>query len=151
MPPDNTFLLEKARHYCSYQERCIYDVKKKLKEWQASDETVKKIISQLEDEDFINEERYAVSFAIGKLRNNKWGRAKIFHALMQKHIPELYVQMGLGEIDEEEYLSVLKSVIKSKKINESDPFTRNNKLVKYAVQKGFRSDLAWEVVKGLDD
>ena len=148
MSPEHQFLLERARRYCGYQERCIYDVKMKLLEWKASDRTIEKIIRSLEEDDYINEERYAVSFATGKLRNNKWGRAKIFHALSQKHIPELYVQMGLSELDEEEYLETLKSVIATKKIDEPDPFKRNQKLVKYAVQKGFRADLAWQVVKG---
>lgn len=148
MSPEHTFLMDKARHYCAYQERCIYDVKMKLLEWKASDHTIESIIRKLKEEDYIDEERYAVSFARGKLRNNKWGKAKIFHALMQKHIPELYVQMGLGELDEKEYLEVLKSVIASKDIQEEDEYKRNNKLVRYAVQKGFQSRLAWQVIRG---
>ena len=67
---------------------------------------------------------------------------------MQKHVPELYVQMGLNEIDEEEYLKILKKVINSKKIDEQDDFKRINKLVRFAVQKGFQADLAWKVIKG---
>lgn len=144
----NTFLLNKARKYCSFQERCIYDVKQKLIEWKASEQTIESIIRQLEEEDFINEERYAVSFAVGKMRNNKWGRNKIFYALMQKHIPELYVQMGLSEIDEEEYINTLRSIIESKKVNEVDDFRRKQKLVKFAMQKGFQSDLAWKIIRG---
>ncbi len=148
MSPEHTFLMDKARHYCSYQERCIYDVKMKLLEWKAADKTIEKIIRKLEEEDYINEERYAVSFATGKLRNNKWGRVKIFHALMQKHIPELFVQMGLGELDEKEYIDTLKSIIASKKIAEPNQYRKNNKLVKYAVQKGFQAQLAWQVIRG---
>jgi len=148
MSPAENFLLDKARNYCSYQERCIYDVKMKLLEWKATDKTIEKIIRQLEEEDYINEERYAVSFAVSKLRHNKWGRNKIFYALMQKHIPELYVQMGLSEIDEEEYIATLKKVVSLKKIAEKDEYKKNIKLVKYAVQKGFQPDLAWKVVKG---
>lgn len=144
----NTFLLNKARKYCSYQERCIYDVKQKLLEWKASEQTIESIIRQLEEEDFINEERYAVSFSVGKLRNNKWGRNKIFYALMQKHIPELYVQMGLSEIDEKEYINTLRSIIESKKVNEVDDFRRKQKLVKFAMQKGFQSDLVWKIIRG---
>lgn len=148
MSPVHTYLLDKARKYCSYQERCIYDVKMKLLEWKASDKTIESIIRQLEENDYINEERYAVSYATGKLRNNKWGRNKIFYSLMRKHIPELYVQMGLSEIDEQEYISVLKSVLASKKIDEENDYRRNNKLVKYAVQKGFQAELAWKVIRG---
>lgn len=148
MSPDNTYLLEKARNFCSYQERCIYDVKMKLMEWKATDKTIEKLIRQLEEEDYINEERYAVSFATGKLRNNKWGRNKIFYALMQKHIPELYVQMGLSEIDEKEYIDTLRKVIASKKVKGEDDYKHQAKQVRYAVQKGFQPNLAWKVVKG---
>lgn len=148
MSPEHTFLLNKARKYCAYQERCIYDVKMKLLEWKAAEHTIESIIFKLEEEGYIDEERYAVSFARGKLRNNKWGKAKIFHALMQKHIPELYVQMGLAELDEKEYIDILKSVIASKDLKEENEFKRNNKLVKYAVQKGFQARLAWQVIRG---
>lgn len=148
MSPEHTFLLDKARKFCSYQERCIFDVKQKLIEWKASEKTIEKIIRQLEEEDFINEERYAVSFAMGKLRNNKWGKNKIFFALSKKHIPEFYVQYGLNKIDEEEYINTLKAILSAKKIDEKDEFRRKNKLVRYAVQKGFQPDLAWKIVKG---
>jgi len=148
MSPEHTYLLEKAKNYCAYTERSIFDMKKRLEDWKASTETIEEIIRILEEEDFINEERYAVSFAYGKLRNNKWGRAKIFHALSKKNIPEIYIQMGLNELDEEEYMNTLKYVIASKKVSGKDEFTIQNKKVKYAVQKGFRPDLAWKVVNG---
>lgn len=148
MSLEHTFLLEKAKNYCAYSERSIFDVKNKLLQWNASEKTIELIIRQLEEEDFINEERYAVSFAYGKLRNNKWGRTKIFHALSQKNIPEIYIQMGLNELDEEEYINTLKSVIISKTVSGKDEFSRQNKLVRFAVQKGFRADLAWKVIKG---
>jgi regulatory protein len=147
MVTQDSFLLDRARKYCSYQERCIFDVKQKLIEWRASEKTIEEIIHQLEEEDMINEERFAVSFSIGKLRNNKWGKNKIFYALMQKHIPELYVQMGLSEIDDEEYLGVLRNLLESKKIKEDNEFRRNQKLVKFVMQKGFQADLAWKMLR----
>ncbi len=150
MSPQQFFLYEKARNYCDYAERCIYDVRNKLKLWQATDASIEKIITQIEKEDLINEERYAVSFAIGKLRNNKWGRTKIFHALSQKHIPEIYIQMGLNEIDEEEYIDTLKAVLKSKKVNETDEFKKKAKLVRYAQQKGFNPSLVWSILNNSD-
>ena len=148
MSPEHTFLLDKARKYCSYQERCIFDVKQKLIEWQASEKTIEKIILQLKTEAFIDEERFAIAFAVGKLRHNKWGKNKIFYALSQKHIPEFYVQLGLSKIDDEEYINTLKALLFSKKIEEKDEFKRNHKLVRYAVQKGFQASVAWNVIKG---
>ena len=148
MSPEHTFLLNKARKYCSYQERCIAEIKSRLIEWKASERTIEMIIQTLEKEDYINEERYAISFALGKLRNNKWGKNKIFYAMSQKRIPEIYIQMGLNEIDDEEYINTLKFIISSKKIDEKDEFKRNNKLVRYAVQKGFQASFAWKVIRG---
>ncbi|HEY9114143.1 MAG TPA: regulatory protein RecX [Bacteroidales bacterium] len=148
MSPHDTFLLEKARKYCAYQERCFFDIKQKLKQWQASESTIEKIIRQLEREDFLNEERYAIAFAIGKFRNNGWGRNKILYAMTQKRIPELYIQMGLNEIKDEENIKKLKAILAKKKINAVDEFTRNAKLVNFAVQRGFQASLAWKVVKG---
>ena len=145
-PPE--YLLEKARNYCAYQERSIYDVKKKLLQWKATEETLEEIIKTLKEENYINEERYVKSFALGKLRHNKWGRNKIIHALKQKEIPDLYIQIGLGEIDEEEYINTLKAVLSAKEVKAGDTFTRQNKLVRYAAQKGFQPELAWKILRG---
>jgi len=148
MTTESSFLLNKARGYCASSERCVMDVEQKLRQWKAEDITIQKIINRLGKEDFLNEERYAKAFASGKLRHNKWGRNKIIYALQRKHIPELYIQIGIGEIDEEEYLNTLKAVLSSKKIDESDAWKRDNKLVKYAVQKGYQADLCWKIIKG---
>lgn len=141
-------LLNKARHYCASTERCVVDVKHKLTQWRVEDITIRKIINQLEKEDFINEERYAKAFAVGKLRNNKWGINKIIYALQRKQIPELYIQIGIGEIDEDEYLNTLKAVLSSKKIDDDNQWQRDNKLVRFAVQKGYQADLSWKIIKG---
>ncbi len=145
-PPD--YLLEKARNYCAYQERCIFDVKKKLLQWKATEDTVEEVIKKLKAENYINEERFVKAFALGKLRHNKWGRNKIYYALKQKQVPDLYIQIGLGEIDEAEYINTLKVILSSKKVKAKDEFTRLNKLVQYAVQKGFQPELIWKVLKG---
>ena len=148
MKPESSFLLNKAREYCAASERCVMDVKHKLRQWKAEDHTIQKIINKLEKEDFLNEERYAKAFAVGKLRHNKWGMNKIIYALQSKHIPDLYIQIGIGEIDDEEYLNTLKAVLSTKKIDEKDEWKKNNKLVKYAVQKGYQADLCWKIIKG---
>ncbi len=145
---EETFILDKARKYCAFQERCIFDVDKKLREWQVSEKNIPGIIKKLEEEDYINEERYAVTYAVSKMRNNKWGKNKIFYELSKKNIPEIYVQMGLNEIDQQEYIQILKKLLAKKKIRESDEYRRNRKLVNYAIQKGFHPNLAWQVVRG---
>ncbi|MBC8319179.1 MAG: RecX family transcriptional regulator [Bacteroidetes bacterium] len=148
MAPEHTFLLDKARNFCAYQERSIFDVKAKLISWKVSEKIISEIILQLEKEDFINEERFTFAYATGKLRNNRWGRNKISYALRQKQLPELTIQIALNSLDEEEYINTLKAVLSSKKIDDNDEFRRNNKLVKFAQQKGFQPELAWKVLKG---
>jgi len=145
-PPD--YLMEKARNYCAYQERSLFDVKQKLIKWKATEETIEEVIKSLKDDNYLNEERFAKAFVLGKLRYNKWGRNKIINALKQKQVPDLYIQIGLGEIDEDEYLNTLKALLSDKKVTGKNDFVRNNKLVRYAVQKGFQPELAWKVING---
>ena len=138
--------LQKARNYCAYQERCIDDVKRKLESWKLNEEAVKDIIFKLKKEGYIDEERFARSFAISKLRNNKWGWNKIFYALSRKNLPELYIQIGLAEIDEEEYINTLKGVLSNKTVKANNEYERKQKLVRYAAQKGFQPELIWKVL-----
>lgn len=148
MTPPPEFLMDKARNFCAYQERSIDDVRTKLSQWKASEETVEEIIAKLREENYVDEERFARAFAVGKLRYNKWGRNKIIYALKQKQVPDLYIQIGLGEIDDEEYINTLKAILSSKKVTGNNDYVRQNKLVRYAVQKGFQADLAWKILKG---
>lgn len=140
------YFLEKARHYCDYQERTILEVQQKLKGWSVTDTQITKIITQLEEEDMINEERFARAYALGKMRNNRWGRNKIMAGMHSKGLSELMIQIGLSEIEEEEYREILKKVLLNKKINESDPYKYRVKLAQYAFQKGFQSNLIWEII-----
>jgi len=139
-------MLEKARQYCDYEERCIHDVRNKLYQWSVQSELIDKIILRLENENYIDEDRYVRAFALGKLRNNKWGRNKILFALRSKKIPDLIIQIGLEELDSEEYLQTLKQVLSSKKIDEKDPYKYKAKLAQYAIQKGFQPSLVWQTI-----
>ncbi|MBS4061585.1 MAG: RecX family transcriptional regulator [Bacteroidetes bacterium] len=146
MSPEQTIMLEKARQYCDYEERCIHDVRNKLYQWSVQSELIDKIILRLENENYIDEDRYVRAFALGKLRNNKWGRNKILFALRSKKIPDLIIQIGLEELDSEEYLQTLKQVLSSKKIDEKDPYKYKAKLAQYAIQKGFQPSLVWQTI-----
>lgn len=146
MAPEHTFLLDKARKFCAYQERSIFDMKSKLISWNVNEKIIAEIILLLKKEDFINEERFSFAFANGKLRNNKWGKNKIGYALRQKQIPELTIQIALNSIDGDEYIKTLKAILSAKKIDDDNDFRRNSKLVRYAQQKGFQPDLAWKVI-----
>lgn len=146
------WVLSKMMQYCAYQERCMFDVKKKLKTFHLQEEVYESIILKLKKEDYLNEERFAKIFAGGKLRINRWGKNKIYAALQQKRVPELFILEGLNAIDEEEYMSILHEVIakKSQELKESDFNRRNKKLAKFAISKGFENRLVWNVLNYKD-
>lgn len=148
MTTDYPYLLSKMENFCSYQERCIQDVQLKLKRWKVQAEVINKIINELINEGFIDEERFAKIYAGSKLRINHWGRNKIIYELKKKNIPDLYIQMGLNDIDDDEYLNALKEIIsrKDNTLKEKDLFKRKQKLASHAISKGFAANLVWNVI-----
>jgi len=148
-PTEPTLVLEKIRYYCSYQERAIKEVEEKLKEWAVQNEKIPSLINQLQKEGYLNEERFAKAFAGGKFRLNKWGRQKIEYELRIRGVPELMIQEGLLEIDEEEYLQTLKEIIIRKK-NEIKPGKNINireKIVNFAYGKGYETNLVLSIIR----
>ncbi len=140
--------IEKAKKYCAYQERAHIEVRKKLYEWGMDEENVEGIISKLITEGFINEERFAISFARGKFRIKKWGKNKIKTELKKRKITEYCINKALSEIDGKEYLKTLKEVIlkKEREINEKNVIKRKYKLSQYAIARGFEPELVWSVI-----
>ena len=139
--------LDKARRYCDYQERCIADVKEKMRVFEASEEEISGIIAILLEESLLNEQRYAASFARGKLRSNLWGKNKIRMALQMKKIDKMTILQVLDELDETEYLDQLKYIVDHYKPKGPNLAVQKMKTARYAIQKGFESDLVWRTVK----
>ena len=133
------YILAKLRHFCAFQERCIHDVEDKLREWKVGQKHVEKLIEELIKEDFLNEERFARSYAGGKFRINHWGKTKIIYELERRGVPDLIIQIGLQEIEDEEYEETLKEILerKNREIKDEDKYKRKQKLVAYALQKGY--------------
>jgi regulatory protein len=147
---NNTYihLLAKAERFCAYQERCREDVKQKMKKLGADAHTIEKIISALEENDFLNDERFARLFASGKFRIKKWGRNKIRAALKMKKISNEYIEKGLNYINEKDYLNTLRELVrkKEKEIKNQEPGIRRMKIIRYLLSKGFEEELIWEVL-----
>jgi regulatory protein len=117
-------------------------VRDKLREWKCPDDKTEKVISSLISEGFLDDERYARAFASGKFRINRWGMVKIRYELERRRIPANIIQAGLEEIDEEEYEKTLAELLtkKNKEIKDKEPFKRKQKLIAFAVQKGYEYD-----------
>ena len=148
MTPEHEFLLAKMQNYCSYQERSFFDVKTKLISWNVQEKIMDKIISKLVDQDYLNEERYAKAFTGGKFRINKWGKNKIINELHKKQIPDIYIQIGINEIDDNEYFNTLKEIISKKDANLkiANQEKRMQKLANYAISRGYDRGIVWKVL-----
>lgn len=135
--------LQKLKHFCAYQERCHNEVKEKLYGlgiWQKYHD---EIISTLIEENYLNEERFAIAYAGGKWRVKRWGRQKIGYALKQKQVSEYCIKKALKQIDEGEYLAVLEKLAKEKyeALKKDQYLIRKKKTIDYLVQKGFEHGL----------
>lgn len=110
---------------------------------------VEELIVHLISEGFLNEERFAKAFAGGKFRMKNWGRIKITNALESKGISPYCVKVGLGEVDNKEYVQALKRILhkKNKEIVGGNNYINRNTLARYAIQKGFEPELVWSEVK----
>ena len=116
MSNDVENILNKMKKYCAYEEKCIFDVMKKLYIHNISQNKKEKIINILENEDYINEKRYSTAYCRGKFKINNWGKLKIKSKLKTKNISETNINVGLSEIDDFEYLKIIDFLIEKKKI-----------------------------------
>jgi regulatory protein len=140
---------QKIFRYCAYQERSHLEVKNKLFELGAGRSESDEILTELITQGFLNEERFAKSFAGGKFRLKSWGRIKISLALESKGLTKNCIKSGLSEIDEESYQKTLLDLVdkKSEQIVEKNPYVKRDKVANYLIQKGFEPELVWKVVK----
>ena len=145
-------VLDKIAKYCAYQERCVKDVREKLKTFDLADEEKAKILDYLLDNRFVNDERFAKSFVRGKVNQSGWGLNKIRFHLMQKGIAKELIDEALSQTDEEVYRQRLIDILKTKAktVKAVNDFEKKRKLAAYALQKGFESNLVWEVLKGFE-
>lgn len=145
--------LQKARHFCAYQERSHAQVTRKLYGWGLRKADVEQVVASLIEEQYINEERFAVSFAGGKFRMKQWGRVKIAHALKQEQVSAHNLRKALDEIDQAVYLQTLEKLARKKWASISGQgitsLTRRAKTAAYLQQKGFEPALVSPLLKRL--
>lgn len=137
--------LQKAKHYCAYQERCHAEVKEKLYSLGLYKQQVEQLLATLIEEDYLNEARFAIQFAGGRFRMKNWGRVKIRYELKQKQVSEYCIRKALLEINEADYLKTLDKLARVKlasiKTSTTNRYSQLAKLTDYLLQKGFERDL----------
>ncbi len=140
----------KAGHFCAYRERTQQEVRDKLYNLGLHRDDVEEVLSELISEGYINEERFARSYAGGKFRLKKWGRNKIIHELERRKITRYCIDKAMEEIPEEDYLQTLRDLI-GKKLTQThgDPYIVKNKIARYMIGKGYEPELVWKQLEKL--
>ena len=142
--------LPKLKQYCAYQERCHSEVKEKLYSYGVYNNDAEEIISKLIEEDYLNEERFAIHFAGGRFRIKQWGKVKIKYELKQKQVSEYCIKQALKNINADDYEKLLQKLLEQKLKtlkSEKNIFIKKRKLQDFLLQRGFEMDLIREVVK----
>jgi len=135
--------LQKLKHYCAYQERCHSEVRKKLYDLGVWKKDHDELIATLIEENYLNEERFAISYAGGKWRMKQWGRVKIKQTLKQKQVSEYCIKKALKQIDEAGYIKTLQHIANAKyqTLKGEQYLVRKKKTIDYLLQKGFEPEL----------
>ena len=142
------FLL-KAERFCAYQERCSYEVKQKLKELGADEKSTEKLISSLREDDYLNDERFALLFASGKFRIKRWGKNKIRAEIRMKKIADSLIANALNSINEAEYKKTILHLIqkKEKELRSDKSEAKKQKIFRFILSKGFEPGNVMQVLK----
>ena len=143
--------LQKLKHYCAYQERCHSEVRDKLYELGVWKKEHDAIIATLIEENYLNEERYAIAFAGGKWRMKHWGRVKIKYELRQKQVSDYCIRKALKQIAEDEYETTLATLAREKyeALRGKQYLIRRKKTMDYLIGRGFETDLAMKATDAL--
>lgn len=134
-----TEALSRVAAYCSTAEHCRAEIVEKLQRWGMAYDAMDRILDRMEQEKYIDEERFCRAFIRDKYRFAKWGKVKIGQALQLKKISSMTFRPLLNEIDEEEYLSILRDLLASKRksVRAENDFELNGKLMRFALSRGF--------------
>ena len=140
----------KIENYCAYQERCHFEVKRKLNNLGVFGQEVDEYICYLIDENFLSETRFSEAYVRGKFNNSNWGKIKIIQELKSRNISDWNINKALGQISEKEYNDKLKKLCE-KRIDSSDISSPSikDKIIRSLTYKGWEIDKVVSLVNQL--
>lgn len=140
---------KKIVRYCAYQERSHKEVRIKLYSFGLFTSEVNELLTYLITEGYLNEERFAKTYAGGKFRIKKWGKLKITRGLESHELSKNCIRIGLKEINDLDYLDMLKAIVNKActAIEEENSFVKRDKVAQFAIRKGYEPELVWKEVK----
>ncbi|MBW1657835.1 regulatory protein RecX [Flavobacterium quisquiliarum] len=144
--------LQKLEHFCAYQERCHDEVVEKLYSLKMTSDEIDTIVVQLIEGNFLNETRFACSFARGKHRIKQWGKIRITNELKARHISSTNITLALKEITPEEYFETFERLTEKtwNNLTETNLLKKRKKFCDYILRRGYESNLVYEKVQELE-
>jgi len=148
---DQTTAYDKAAFLCSRSEHCTSEIQEKLKTWGLSSEDSEPVLEKLIAEKYLDDERFARAYVKDKFRFNHWGKQKIAYMLRAKNIPSEILELAFEEIEDEGYSDELRKILtdKEKSVKAKDKYDKRNKLMRFAMGRGFESSQISAVLKEL--
>ena len=145
--------LIRIANFCVYQDRTQQEVREKLASWNIDEEEAEEMIAFLITENYLNEERFARSFARGKHRIKSWGKIRIVNELKQRHISAPNIKAALTEITEEQYQATFHQLAERhwQSLTERKGQKKNKKFCDYLLRRGWESHLVYEKMKELEE
>ncbi len=142
---------QKIRHYCAYQERSHQEVINKLYSYGLYKKEVDELVSGLVEENFLNEERFALAFAGGKFRVRQWGKVKIKYELRQRGVSDYSIKKALAAIIEDDYQATLEKLCEAKirEVGGVEKLSGRSRVQQYLIQKGYEPSVVYAMVKKL--
>lgn len=135
--------LSRLQRYCTYQDRCHIEVERKLTEMRMIPQAKDQIIMSLIEDDYLNEERFALAFVKGKFRIKKWGRIRLKAELKKRKISKYLIKSALEQISEKDYLFTFEELAnrKANSIKADSILLKKKKLADYLIYRGWESSL----------
>lgn len=145
-------ITHKIEYYCSYQERCHVEVLEKLRGFSLTETERDTIVVHLIEHNFLNEERFAHEFSIGKFHQKKWGKIRITNELKARKISSYLIDKALKSIDADEYETTLTTLAEKTWTSNTEKNTlkKRKKVCDFLLRKGFESELVYETIKNLE-
>lgn len=141
--------ISKAQYLCMRQEKCVFDIRQKLKEWRTHPDDIENIMELLIEQKFIDDARYTEFYVSDKLNMNKWGKIKIRFSLKQKCIKEDLINMEIDKINDNKYKEIIEDELKKKAklIKAKDEFDFKNKLLRFGASRGYEPEYLYSIIE----
>lgn len=149
-PVTKEIALDKLETLCSRSEQCEYDLNQKMFRWGLSTADRKDVIDFLRENRFVDDTRYAKSYANDKSRFSSWGPYKVRIELLRKRIKPAVISEALNNVNPQIWKEGLMrcAITKAKNLDLTGEagYDSRNKLFRYLISRGYPSSSATKAV-----